>query len=269
MWRETVSSVGHIRMLARPKNRIRVLIADGDPRTREVLARFLSEHGVSAGQMAGGKELLRALECDGYDLVVLDVMHSGEDGMSLCRKVRAISAIPIILLSAASEQADCIVGLELGADDYLAKPFNPREVLARIRAILRRTALTVDAVPLSSCFSFDGWTMDLGRRTLSDPIGSCIDLTSHEFDLLAVFVQRPQAVLSRAQLLDLLHGRVSSQFDRSIDAQISRLRRKIEANPQSPRIIKTMRNEGYVFAVTVKRITSCAPAARVISARPR
>lgn len=242
-------------MLARPKSRIRVLIADSDSRIRDVLARFLSEHGVSTGQTEGGEGLLRALERDRYDLVVFDIMLSGGGGISLCRKVRAISAIPIILLSRTGEQADCIMGLEVGADDYLAKPFNPREVLARIRAILRRTALTVDPIPHSSCFSFEGWAIDLGRRTLSDPIGSWIDLTSHEFDLLAIFVQRPQAVLSRAQLLDLLHGRVSSQFDRSIDAQISRLRRKIEANPQSPRIIRTMRNEGYVFAVTVRRMS--------------
>jgi two-component system OmpR family response regulator len=255
MWRETASSAGYIRMLARPKSRIRVLIADGDPRTREVLARFLSEHGVSAGQTAGGEELLRNLERDRYDLVLLDIMFSGEGGISLCRKVRAVSAIPIILLSATREETDCIVGLEVGADDYLAKPINPREVLARIRAILRRTALMVDPIPHSSCFSFDGWTMDLGRRTLSDPIGRSIELTSHEFDLLAIFVQRPQAVLSRAQLLDLLHGRVSSQFDRSVDAQVSRLRQKIEANPQSPRIIRTMRNEGYIFAIAVKRIS--------------
>ncbi len=255
MWRETVVSTGHMRMLARPKSRIRVLIADDDHRTREVLARFLSEHGVSAGQTGGGDELLRSLERDRYDLVLLDIMLSGEGGISLCRKVRAVSTIPIILLSATREEADCIVGLEVGADDYLAKPFNPREVLARIRAILRRTALTVDPIPHASCFSFDGWTMDLGRRTLSDPIGSWIELTSHEFDLLAIFVQRPQAVLSRAQLLDLLHGRVSSQFDRSVDAQVSRLRQKIEANPQSPRIIRTVRNEGYIFAIAAKRIS--------------
>lgn len=255
MWRETAVSAGHMRMLARPKSRIRVLIADSDPRTREALARFLSEHGVSAGKTGGGEEFLRVLERDRYDLVVLDIMLSGEGGISLCRKVRAISTVPIILLSATSEQADCIVGLEIGADDYLAKPFNPREVLARIRAILRRTALTVDPVRHSSCFSFDGWTMDMGRRTLSDPIGSWIELTSHEFDLLAIFIQRPQTVLSRAELLDLLHGRVSSQFDRSIDAQISRLRRKVEANPQSPRIIRTMRNEGYIFAAAVKKVS--------------
>lgn len=242
-------------MLARPKSRIRVLIADSDSRSREALARFLSEHGVSAGQTGSGDELLRVLERDRYDLVVLDIMLSGESGIDLCRKVRAVSAIPIILLSATSEEADCIVGLEVGADDYLAKPVNPREVLARIRAILRRTALMVEPVPHSSCFGFDGWTMDLGRRTLSDPSGSWIALTSHEFDLLAVFVQRPQTVLSRAQLLDLLHGRVSSQFDRSIDTQVSRVRGKIEANPQSPQIIRTMRNEGYIFAAEVERMS--------------
>lgn len=242
-------------MLTRPKSRIRVLIADGDSRTREVLARFLSEHGVPAGQTGSADELLRVLERDRYDLVVLDIMLSREGGISLCRKVRAVSAIPIILLSATSEEADCIVGLEVGADDYLAKPFNPREVLARIRAILRRTALMVEPVPHASCFGFDGWTMDLGRRTLSDPGGSWIALTSHEFDLLAVFVQRPQTVLSRAQLLDLLHGRVSSPFDRSIDTQVSRVRGKIEANPQSPQIIKTMRNEGYIFAAEVERMS--------------
>jgi two-component system, OmpR family, response regulator len=147
-------------MLARPKSRIRVLIADSDSRSREALARFLSEHGVSAGQTGSGDELLRVLKRDRYDLVVLDIMLSGESGINLCRKVRAVSAIPIILLSATSEEADCIVGLEVGADDYLAKPVNPREVLARIRAILRRSALMVEPVPHSSCFGFDGWTMD-------------------------------------------------------------------------------------------------------------
>lgn len=239
-------------MIALPENQIRVLVVDSDPEIREMLARFLSGHGLSVVQTRSGEEFLHVLERDLCDIVVLDIMLPGEDGISLCRKVRAASTIPIILLSAASEETDRIVGLEVGADDYLAKPFNPRELLARIRAILRRMALAADPASHPSCYRFEGWTMDMRRRTLSDPVGTWIELTSHEFDLLAVFVQRPQTVLSRDQLLDLAHGRFSSQVDRSIDVQISRLRRKIEANAQSPRIIRTMRNEGYIFAVDVE-----------------
>jgi two-component system OmpR family response regulator len=249
----TIFSAGDMEMSALPENRTRVLVVDNDSHLREMLARFLSEHGLVVIQTRGGEEFLAILERDLCDIVVLDRMLPGEGGISLCRKARAASTIPIILLSAAGDENDRIVGLEVGADDCLAKPFNPRELLARIRAILRRMALAADPASHPSCYRFEGWAMDMKHRTLSDPVGTWIELTSSEFDLLAVFVQRPRIVLSRDHLLDLVHGRSSSQLDRSIDVQISRLRRKIEADAQSPCFIRTMRNEGYIFAADVEK----------------
>jgi two-component system, OmpR family, response regulator len=233
----------------------RILVVDDDPQIRIMLSRFLSEHGLAVTQAKDGEELLSNLDREAYDLIVLDIMMPGVDGMSLCRTIRTTSAIPIILLTAVSSETDRIVGLEVGADDYMIKPFNPRELLARIRAVLRRANGGAEATQESagSACRFDGWTIDVKRRTLSNPQGVLIELTSNEFDLLAVFVQKPQTVLSRDQLLDLAHGKFSNQLDRSIDVQISRLRRKIETNAQSPQIIKTMRNEGYIFTARIER----------------
>jgi two-component system OmpR family response regulator len=233
-----------------------ILIVDDDRQIRAMLARFMREHGLRVSQAQNGAEMRAALDLGRFDLVILDVMMPGEDGFSLCREIRATNTIPIILLTAMTADTDRIVGLELGADDYVTKPFNPRELLARVRAILRRVSV-VPSPPRNSgrsVFRFAGWMLDAPRRVLLSPDGVLTDLTSGEFDLLLAFVEHPQQVLNRDQLLDLAHGRASNAFDRSIDVQISRLRRKIEVDPQEPQLIKTVRNGGYVL--TAGAVTS-------------
>ena len=232
-----------------------VAIVDDDPQIRVMLERFLVDHGLSAFATPNGAQLSSYLQTNTCDIIVLDVMLPGEDGISICRRIRSNSQIPIILLTAMTADTDRIVGLEVGADDYITKPFNPRELLARIRAVLRRVASMGHTKTHNkhALFQFEGWKIDLVRRTLRDEGDTLIELTSNEFDLLAVFVQRPQSVLSRDQLLDLVHGKHSSQLDRSIDVQISRLRRKLETHPEAPELIRTLRSEGYMFASPVKR----------------
>jgi two-component system OmpR family response regulator len=195
----------------------------------------------------------RQLESGRFDLVVLDIMLPGEDGLSLCRRLRHESKLPIIMLTALGEETDRIVGLEMGADDYLAKPFSPRELLARIKAVLRRTSDRTDLPQRGAgqILMFAGWQLDIGKRELRSPDDVLMPLTAGEFDLLVAFAEHPQRVLSREQLLDLSKGRDASPFDRSIDVQLSRLRRKIEADSKNPVIIKTVRNGGYIFAVDV------------------
>jgi two-component system OmpR family response regulator len=176
-------------------------------------------------------------------------------GLSLCRDLRSKSATPIIMLTAMGEETDRIVGLEMGADDYLPKPFNPRELLARIKAVMRRAAGLPPSDPAErgKVLRFAGWTFDLGRRHLESPMGEAVELSTGEFELLVAFVERPQRVLSRDQLLDLARGRAAAPFDRSIDVQVSRLRRKIETDPKAPQIITTVRGGGYVFTPAVER----------------
>ena len=234
-----------------------ILVVDDDREIRDLTARFLRKHGFRVDTAANGREM-DALLADGrFDLVVLDLMMPGEDGLSICRRLRADGAIPIVMLTALGEETDRIVGLEMGADDYLPKPFNPRELLARIKAVLRRSsagAAGAAAQPVAAAgrrLSFDGWSLDLGRRELFDPSGTLVTLTAGEFDLLAAFAGRPHRVLSRDQLLDLTRGREAGPFDRSVDVQLSRLRRKVEANPGEPVLIKTVRGGGYMFAANV------------------
>ncbi|MGY6278416.1 winged helix-turn-helix domain-containing protein, partial [Methylomonas sp. MgM2] len=189
-----------------------------------------------------------------FDLIVLDLMLPGEDGLALCRRLRSTSTIPIIMLTALAEDIDRIVGLEMGADDYLAKPFNPRELLARIKAVLRRTGSGSDlSRTAGNTLLFEGWRIDLAKRELYSPEGVLMPLTGGEFDLLVAFAQRPQRILNRDQLLDLTRGRAATAFDRSIDVQLSRLRRKIETDPNQPALIKTVRGGGYVFQPRVVR----------------
>jgi two-component system OmpR family response regulator len=197
----------------------------------------------------------RVLDGSRIDLIVLDLMLPGEDGLTLCRNLRAKSRIPIIMLTAMGEETDRIVGLEMGADDYLAKPFNPRELLARIKAVLRRAEQAPGAAPLEggAVLEFAGWALDLDRRELQRHDGIMVPLSSGEYELLAAFATHPGRVLSRDQLLDLARGREAQPFDRSIDVQVSRLRRKIEAEPQDPALIKTVRNGGYTFTPSVRR----------------
>jgi two-component system, OmpR family, response regulator len=230
-----------------------ILIVDDDRQIRSMLARFLAEHAMRVTQAGDGEQMFRALETGRFDVIVLDVMMPGDDGFTLCRKLRSSNTIPLILLTARNSETDRIVGLELGADDYVTKPFNPRELLARIRAILRRIGATAAAAPrlASATYQFAGWTLDTSRRSLISPQGALTDLTTGEFDLLVAFVEHPQRVLNRDQLLDLARGRVSLAFDRSIDVQVSRLRRKIEIDPNAPALIKTVRNGGYFFTATV------------------
>ncbi len=239
-----------------------ILITDDDKQIRTSLARFLTESGFRVSAAEDGVAMLAAMEKRRFDLIVLDIMMPGEDGLSLCRRLRAANKIPVVLLTAISGETDRIVGLELGADDYICKPFNPRELLARIRAVLRRT---LDAPGPGECaravsYEFEGWRLDALRRTLRNPEGALVELTAGEFDLLLAFAGHPQDVLTRDQLLDLTRGREATVFDRSIDVQVSRLRRKIEADPQLPVFIKTVRSGGYVFCAEV---LAGSPGARI------
>lgn len=232
-----------------------LLVVDDDREIRDLLGRFLKKHGYRVTTARDGKEMRRALADWRIDLVVLDLMLPGEDGLALCRDLRARSNLPVIMLTAMREETDRIVGLEMGADDYLPKPFNPRELLARVKAVLRRTAYAPGADPAASgsVLRFAGWKIDLARRRLESPQGLLVDLTAGEFDLLVAFVQHPQRVLSRDQLLDLTRGREAVPFDRSVDNQVSRLRRRVEADPKEPELIKTIRSGGYIFTAMVER----------------
>ncbi|HEU0202341.1 MAG TPA: response regulator [Burkholderiaceae bacterium] len=233
-----------------------LLIVDDDAEIRDLLGRFLTKHGLRVSTARNGKEMREALAALSIDLVVLDLMLPGEDGLVLCRELRGRSDLPVIMLTAMGEEIDRIVGLEVGADDYLPKPFNARELLARIKAVLRRTrrAAHAPAAARAGLLHFTGWQLDLHARRLTAPDGSNVDLTGGEFDLLAALAERAGRVLTREQLLDLTRGRDAGPFDRSIDSQISRLRRKLEPDPSRPTLIKTVRSSGYVFTPTVERV---------------
>ncbi|MDP1873966.1 response regulator [Phenylobacterium sp.] len=232
----------------------RILMVDDDPGIRDVVSDFLGRHGYAVTTAGDAREMEQALERDAVDLIVLDVMLPGEDGLAICRRLAVGEAPPIIMLSAMGEDTDRIVGLELGADDYLSKPCNPRELLARIRAVLRRAEQTRHGggEDLGAACEFAGWRLDLVRRELRSPQGVVVNLSSGEFSLLRAFVERPQRVLTRDQLLDFARGRDSDAFDRAIDVQISRLRRKLDDGGGHD-LIRTIRNEGYMFTPKVKR----------------
>jgi len=230
-----------------------VLVVDDDREIRDLVSRYLSQHGLRASVAKDGQEMMQALEAARIDLVVLDLMMPGEDGLSLCKRLRGQSTVPVIMLTAMREDIDRIVGLEVGADDYLGKPFNPRELLARIKAVLRRSGAPAGDPEEAAILVFERWQLDIGARTLTEIGGAEIPRTSGEFDLLRVLVERPQRTLSRDQLLDLTRGRVAGPFDRSIDVMVSRLRRKLDDEPASPRLIKTVRTGGYQWAVPVER----------------
>lgn len=226
-----------------------ILVVDDDPALRELLIGYLASNGFSVRAVGDGAAMRAALG-DGFpDAIVLDLMLPGEDGLALTRAIRSQSSIPILMLSARGEEVDRVIGLEVGADDYLAKPFGPRELLARLRALLRRGQPAGGTAPADREMQmqhFGPFALDqAGRRLLRD--GSEIHLTSAEFDLLAVFVARPNRVLSRDTLIDLLKGYDRDPFDRSIDIRVTRLRRKIEVEPTAPVYIRTVRGEGYLF----------------------
>ncbi len=231
-----------------------ILIVDDDRELRQLLTAFLARHEFRVDAAADGRAMDKLLETARFDLIVLDLMLPGEDGLALCRRLRTTSSLPIIMLTALAEEIDRIVGLEMGADDYVVKPFNPRELLARIKAVLRRTG-SVSGTSRNSgkVLVFAGWRLDLSKRELYSPEGVLMPLTGGEFDLLVAFAERPQRILNRDQLLDLTRGRAASAYDRSIDVQLSRLRRKIEADPNEPALIKTVRGGGYVFQPGVVR----------------
>ena len=231
-----------------------ILVVDDDREIRDLLSRFLRKHNFRVTAAADGREMRKALEAGRFDLVVLDLMLPGEDGLALCRWLRTTSQMPIIMLTAVSEDTDRIIGLEMGADDYVAKPFNPRELLARIRAVMRRAESAPTTESRKGVLQFEGWKLDTDRRELFRPDGELVPLTSGEYDLLLALVERAQRVLTRDQLLDLTRGRDTVPFDRSIDVQISRLRRKIEDDPREPVRIKTVRGGGYVFSCEVERL---------------
>jgi two-component system OmpR family response regulator len=232
----------------------RILMVDDDPGIRDVVSDFLGKHGYKVSTAADAREMEQVLERGPVDLIVLDIMLPGEDGLAVCRRIAsAETGPPIIMLSAMGEDTDRIVGLELGADDYLAKPCNPRELLARIRAVLRRAEARNGGSGVGASCEFAGWALDLVRRELRSPQGVVVNLSSGEFSLLRVFVERPQRVLTRDQLLELARGPDSDAFDRAIDVQISRLRRKLDDGGGGQDLIRTIRNEGYMFTPKVRR----------------
>ena len=230
-----------------------ILVVDDDREIRDLLSRFLRKNGLRVDAAADGREMRRVLDRAKIDLILLDRVMPGEDGLALCRELRKQSRIPVIMLTLLGAETDRIVGLEMGADDYVVKPFSPHELLARVKAVLRRA----NDLPLqhslqrAPILKFAGWTLDRSRRQLDSPQGVIMPVTDGEFDLLVALAEHPQVVLTREQLLDLARGRNAIAFDRSIDMQITRLRRKIEANPDEPELIKTVRNKGYIFTPEV------------------
>ncbi len=230
-----------------------ILIVEDDEEISRLVGDLLAREGFTVKAVPNGDAMTGALAKGQPDLIILDLMLPGEDGLSICRRLRANSQIPILMLTAKSDDIDRVIGLEMGADDYLGKPFHPRELLARVRAILRRSAGAGSGVQ-SRRYAFAEFVIDLDARTLTDAAGSAVPLTSAEFDLLACFILRPRRVLSRDQLLDWTRGRMADPFDRTIDMSISRLRKKLEGAAPDAGIITTVRNNGYLFVPAVTPI---------------
>jgi two-component system OmpR family response regulator len=230
-----------------------IVIVDDDVRLRDLVAKILGEEGWRVSGCSDGREMRAVIAAGPPDLIILDLMLPGSSGLDLCRELRLSSGVPIIMLTAKGEETDRVIGLELGADDYLGKPFGSRELVARIKALLRRAAgLQGPGNGVAGPkYRFEGWTVDPLRRELLNSEGVIIDLTSGEYDLLLAFVEASQRVLTRDQLLELSRNRTAAGFDRSVDVQISRLRRKLGEDPE--RIIKTVRGVGYMFAPSVVR----------------
>ncbi len=233
-----------------------VLVVDDDREIRDLISRFLRKSGFRVDVAADGPAMRQTLAQSKIDLVILDRVLPGEDGVTLCRQLRKDNRVPIIMLTLLGSETDRIAGLETGADDYMVKPFSPNELLARVKAVLRRA----NDLPLQSdlqragVLRFAGWMLDRTRRRLKSPYGTTVSLTDGEFDLLTAFAEHPQIVLSREQLLDLARGRAAVAFDRSVDVQVGRLRKKIEVNPDEPEMIKAVRARGYVFTPHVEGV---------------
>jgi len=233
----------------------KILVVDDHADIRELLKRFLTPHGFNVVTAEDGESMIKAMSQQQFDMIILDLMLPGKDGVTLCREIRGTSSIPIIMLTALGEEIDRIIGLEVGADDYLAKPFNPRELLARIKSVLRRY-LTIPNINKQTSathakYTFSGWSLNSTTRELFNQNGVLVSLTSTEFELLLAFLTHPNIVLTREDLLKLVQGRGAEVYDRAVDTLISRLRKKIEANPKEPKLIKTIWGGGYQFSCEV------------------
>lgn len=231
----------------------RLLLVDDEASLREPLADYLVRQGFAVQQAPSAAAARGALAGEVPDLVLLDVMMPGEDGLSLCRHLVESREIPVIFLTAKGEATDRIVGLEIGADDYVVKPFEPRELVARIRSVLRRAGRAPSRSESDAAYQFEGWRLDPLKRKLTDPEGAVVPISTAEFRLLRAFLDHPRQVLDRDQLLDMVQGREAHLFDRAVDNQVSRLRRKIEADSRNPHFIQTVRGGGYRFAADVRR----------------
>ena len=233
-----------------------ILIVEDDTEIAKGTSRFLVQSGFRVTHAPDSRGMDRVMKDARIDLILLDLMLPGEDGLSICRRIRLSSNIPIIMLTAVGEEMDRVLGLELGADDYVAKPFAPRELVARVRALLRRAAPPSEAAvdPRSRRLAFAGWELDTARRELLSPDGVAVDLSGAEYDMLLAFLEHPQRVLSRDQLMEVAKRRAGADpFDRTVDVQVGRLRRKIEPEEDSPALIKTVRGAGYVLVADVTR----------------
>lgn len=231
----------------------KILFVDDDPELTELLRDYLGKNSFVVETASDGKVMQTVLSTFKPDLLILDLMLPGEDGLTLCRKLRADSRLPILMLTARGDDMDRIIGLEMGADDYLPKPFNPRELLARIRSILRRAESGAAREPAMHALRFAGWTLDLAARNLIDANDVVIALSNGEFRILQLLAETPNCVFSRDQLADALAGRDAGPFDRTIDVMISRLRRRLGDDARDPQLIKTLRSEGYLLAAKVER----------------
>jgi two-component system OmpR family response regulator len=233
---------------------LRLLLVDDEAALREPLAEYLSRQGFAVSQATSAAEARSRIRDEKIDLALLDIMMPGEDGLSLCRHLVESRDLPVIFLTARGEATDRIVGLEIGADDYVVKPFEPRELVARIRSVLRRSARAPSAANEDEALVFEGWHLDPLKRRLTDPEGAIVAISSVEFRLLMAFLEHPRQVLNRDRLLDMVQGREAHLFDRAVDNQVSRLRRKIEADSRNPQLIQTVWGGGYMLAADVKRV---------------
>lgn len=233
----------------------KILIVDDDPKITQLMEKFLAAYGYQVTLASCGEEMFNLFKQKLFDLVILDIMLPGDDGFELCRKLREKSAVPVIMLTAAGEDTERILGLELGADDYLTKPFNPHELLARIKAILRRSGSDGqgDLNHPATKLTFNDWVLDKLLRRLISPEGLDVTMTDGEYRLLEALAERPNQILSRDALLEITQNRQAGPFDRSIDVRISRLRQKIEPDPKQPVVIKTVRGGGYIFSAKVEK----------------
>lgn len=235
-----------------------ILIIDDDTEFRKLLSDLLNTHGFAVTETSDGSNIQSIIQQEKTDLILLDIMLDGDDGLMVCRKLREKSSIPIIMITAMGEAIDRVVGLELGADDYIAKPFYPREVIARIKAVLRRErdSLKINHVTEDDVkMCFNGWTLLLKQRRLFSPDNVEVSLSTGEYVLLEIFIKHPNRPLNRDQLLDYMHREhITDIYDRSIDVQVSRLRKRIEINTKKPKLIKTVRGNGYMFSAAIQKI---------------